>query len=97
MRTIATLITSAAVPCITVFTASRSPSERVWRFDARSSGIGLRRPRSVVTYPSAAACAIVRLISSCTRGSRARYVSISSCASSRGMPRFSESPNDEMP
>ena len=40
IHTIATLITSAAVPCITVFTASRSPSERVWRFEARSSGSG---------------------------------------------------------
>ena len=48
-RIIATLMTSAAVPCITVLTASRSPSERVWRFDARSSGIGRRRPSSVVT------------------------------------------------
>jgi len=49
IATIARLITSAAVPCMTELTASRSPSERVCRFDARISGTGRRRPKSVVT------------------------------------------------
>ena len=48
-RTIATLMMSAAVPWMTVLTASRSPSLRVWRLRARSSGIWRRRPNSVVT------------------------------------------------
>ena len=45
METIAALITSAAVPCMTKLTASRSPNPRVWRFRAFSSGTGRRRPR----------------------------------------------------
>ena len=49
IRIIATLIMSAAVPCMTELTASRSPSERVCRFIARISGTGRRRPSSVVT------------------------------------------------
>ena len=48
-RTIATLMMSAAVPWITVLTASRSPSACCWRLRARSSGIWRRRPSSVVT------------------------------------------------
>ena len=34
---------------------------------------------------------------SCTCGKRARYASMYACASSRGISRFSERPNDEMP
>ena len=49
MRTIATLMMSAFEPCITKLTASRSPSERVCRLDARISGTGRRRPSSDVT------------------------------------------------
>ena len=49
MRIIATLMMSAFEPCMTKFTASRSPSERVARFDARISGTGRRRPSSDVT------------------------------------------------
>ena len=45
--TIASLMMSAAVPWITVLTASRSPSERRWRWLERSSGIARRRPSSV--------------------------------------------------
>ena len=48
-RTIATLMMSAAVPWITVLTASRSPRRRVLGLPERSSGIGRRRPISVVT------------------------------------------------
>jgi hypothetical protein len=40
---------SAAVPWITVLTASRSPSRRVFGLPERSSGIARRRPNSVVT------------------------------------------------
>ena len=40
---------SAAVPWITVLTASRSPRRRVLGLPERSSGIGRRRPISVVT------------------------------------------------
>ena len=47
--TIATLMMSAAVPWITVLTASRSPSWRMWRWRARSSGMRRLRPNSVVT------------------------------------------------
>src|SRR5437763_2751648 len=45
---IATLMMSAFEPCMTKLTASRSPSERVCRFDARSSGTGRRRPSNDV-------------------------------------------------
>ena len=48
-RTIATLMMSAAVPWITVLTASRSPRRRVLGLPERSSGIGRRRPIRVVT------------------------------------------------
>ena len=48
METIAALITSAAVPCMTKLTASRSPNPRVCRFRAFSSAPGRRRPKSVV-------------------------------------------------
>ena len=47
--TIATLMMSAAEPWIGVFTASRSPSERVPHLRERSSGIRRRRPKRVVT------------------------------------------------
>ena len=47
MRTIASLMMSAAEPWITVLTARRSPSERTFQLCARSSGIGRRRPSSV--------------------------------------------------
>jgi hypothetical protein len=78
-------------------TASRSPSDRVARFDARISGTGRRRPSSDVTYPSRAACSIVRAMKSCTCGNRARYASMYACACSRGISRFSERPKDEIP
>ena len=48
-RTIATLMMSAAVPWMTEFTASRSPSLRVCQLRARISGIWRRRPNSVET------------------------------------------------
>ena len=48
-RTIATLMMSAAVPWMTMLTASRSPSERVWNWRERSSGTRRMRPKSVVT------------------------------------------------
>jgi hypothetical protein len=48
MATIATLMMSAFEPCITKLTARRSPSDFVWRFDARSSGTGRRRPSNDV-------------------------------------------------
>ncbi len=48
-RTIAILMMSAAVPWITVLTARRSPSRRVFGLPERSSGIERRRPISVVT------------------------------------------------
>ena len=35
-------------PCMTKFTATRSPKPRVWRFIARSSGTGRRRPSKLV-------------------------------------------------
>ena len=81
----AALMTSAAVPCMTKLTASRSPKPRVWRFDAFSSGTGRRRPKSVVACPSRSACSIVRWMKSWTCGKRARYVSMYVWASSRGM------------
>ncbi len=46
---IASFITSAAVPWMTVLTARRSPSERTCQLRARSSGIWRRRPKIVVT------------------------------------------------
>jgi hypothetical protein len=42
MFTIATLMMSACEPCMIEFTARRSPSERVCRFEARISGTGRR-------------------------------------------------------
>ena len=39
---------SAALPWITEFTASRSPRERSWKLPEASSGIGRRRPNTVV-------------------------------------------------
>ena len=60
---------------MTEFTARRSPSERVWRFEARSSGIGRRRPSKVVTNPSALACAIVRAMN-CLHVREAREVGV---------------------
>ena len=54
-RTIATLMMSAAVPWMTMLTASRSPSIRVWRWRARSSGSAGMRPNSVATKPSSCA------------------------------------------
>ena len=46
--TIATLMMSAAVPWITVLTASRSPRLRICQLRARISGIWRRRPNSVL-------------------------------------------------
>ena len=48
-RIIATLMMSAFEPCMTKLTAIRSPKPRVWRFEARISGTGRRRPSSDVT------------------------------------------------
>ena len=76
IATMAALITSAAVPCMTKLTASRSPNPRVCRLRAFSSGTGRRRPKSVVAYPSSSACSIVRWMKSWTCGKRARYVSM---------------------
>ena len=63
---------SAAVPWMTMFTASRSPSSRVWRWRARSSGIRRMRPNSVVTYPFSFADSIVPSMNSRTFGKRSR-------------------------
>ena len=63
---------SAAVPWITVFTASRSPSERVVHWRARSSGIRRMRPNSVETWPSSRACSIVESMNSFTFGKPSR-------------------------
>src|SRR5439155_11184422 len=71
-RTIASLMTSAAVPWIGVLTARRSPSERTPQLRALSSGICRRRPYSVVTYPRSRASSIVRAMNSPTFGNRAR-------------------------
>src|SRR6478672_12964873 len=49
IRIIAILMMSAFEPCMTKLTATRSPKPRVWRFDARSSGTGRRRPSNEVT------------------------------------------------
>ena len=71
-RTIATLMMSAAVPWITMFTARRSPSIRVWRWRARSSGMRRMRPNSVATKPSLVALAIVSSMNCLTAGKRSR-------------------------
>ena len=71
-RTIATLMMSAAVPWITVLTASRSPSRRVLGLPERSSGIGRRRPISVVTKPSSWAFSTISSRKARTAGKRSR-------------------------
>ena len=68
----ATLMMSAAVPWITMFTASRSPSCRVWRLRERSSGTRRMRPNRVVTCPSVVALAIVSWMNTATAGNRSR-------------------------
>ena len=55
----AILMMSAAVPWITVLTASRSPNVRVCQLRERNSGISRRRPISVVTLPSSVARSMV--------------------------------------
>ena len=67
-RTIASLMMSAAVPWMTMFTARRSPSERVWNWRERSSGTRRMRPNSVVTWPSSRARSIVSSMKAFTRG-----------------------------
>ena len=67
---------SAAVPWITVFTASRSPSDRRWRWFERSSGIRRLRPIRVVTKPSSSALAIVSSMNRRTAGKRSKYRSM---------------------
>src|SRR5919106_1336686 len=71
-RTMATLMMSAAVPWITMFTARRSPRLRVWNWRERSSGTRRMRPNSVATYPSVVAFAIVLSMNSLTFGKRSR-------------------------
>ena len=71
-RTIASLMMSAAVPWMTMFTASRSPSDLVWNWRERSSGTRRMRPNSVVTWPSSRARSIVSSMNAFTRGKRSR-------------------------
>ena len=63
---------SAAVPWMTMLTASRSPSERVWNWRERSSGTRRMRPKSVVTWPSSRARSIVSSMNCLTFGKRSR-------------------------
>ena len=63
---------SAAVPWMTMFTASRSPSMRVWRWRARSSGTRRMRPNRVAAKPSSFALAIVASMNSFTAGKRSK-------------------------
>ena len=72
MRTIASLMMSAAEPWMTVLTARRSPSERTFQLCARSSGIGRRRPSSVTAKPRSRASAMARSMNSATSGMRPR-------------------------
>src|SRR6188472_72913 len=69
---IASFMTSAAVPWMTVLTARRSPSVRTPQLRALSSGIWRRRPNSVVTWPCSVASAIVEAMKAATRGKRSR-------------------------
>ena len=70
--TIATLMMSAAVPWITVLTASRSPSLRTCQLRARISGIWRRRPNIVSTKPCSCACSTASFMNCATAGKRSR-------------------------